>query len=297
VLLPVIADLQCEHEEAKGAADRMKVRVLGSVAFWRALLSVLPALVAGVLSRWAWRAGDGASSALLLRSVAGWSVVLALVLSVPSIARLRRWTGPVEVLTLLPAMVCLTLPVAAALGAFLLTRRRAASDGWRLPPVAVIGVAAASLVNVGWLTPASNQEHRERIFRAVTGQSTALLSRGDRELSLGTLGSRIAALREEGRWLEVARHELEWHKKLTLSAACVVFAWLGAALARRPRKGWSRAVMAAAAVFGWIGLLTTGEVAADVGRWAPALAAWLPVAFLALTVMLVRLRPGVPVRA
>lgn len=89
----------------------------------------------------------------------------------------------------------------------------------------------------------------------------------------------------------IARYEVEVHKKLTLSFACIVFVLLGVPLAIRfPRGGLGMVIAASSVIFAiyWVGLIG-GEDLADRGLAPPWISMWIPnVLFTLVGLALVR---------
>lgn len=104
-------------------------------------------------------------------------------------------------------------------------------------------------------------------------------------------GVRVNAQQVTSSQQRVARYEVEIHKKLTLSFACIVFVLVGMPLAIRfPRGGLGMVIAASSAIFAiyWIGLIG-GEDLADRGLAPPWISMWIPNAlFTLLGLLLVR---------
>jgi lipopolysaccharide export system permease protein len=77
---------------------------------------------------------------------------------------------------------------------------------------------------------------------------------------------------------DVRQYQVEIHKKLTLSFACISFVLIGIALALRfPRGGIGLVIGASLVIFALFYVsLTAGEQLADQGYMSPALAMWFP---------------------
>ncbi len=103
------------------------------------------------------------------------------------------------------------------------------------------------------------------------------LSRGDREMTVPQLEDRIAELRsEKGSGEEVARFEVEWHKRFAIPAACIVFGLLGVGLSLGSRKEARSSAFAISIViiFVYYVLLRLGEQAGDTGLVPPIVGMW-----------------------
>lgn len=89
------------------------------------------------------------------------------------------------------------------------------------------------------------------------------------------------------KWLK--RHEIEWHRKFTLSFSCLLLFFIGAPLGAIIRKGGLGMPVVVAVLFFVIYYVVTmsGEKAAKVGSWSPAMGMWLSaIAFLPIGLFL-----------
>ncbi len=103
------------------------------------------------------------------------------------------------------------------------------------------------------------------------------LAKGDREMSLGELRSRVAELRAQGKGRrDTGRFEVEFHKKFAIAAACLVFGLLGVGLSLGSRKEARSAAfgLSLAVIFAYYVLIRLGEQAGDTGLLSPAVAMW-----------------------
>ena len=99
-----------------------------------------------------------------------------------------------------------------------------------------------------------------------------LLSKGDREMTLGELGDRIAQMRSAGQARkEWGRFSVEWHKKFAIPAACLVFGLLGLALSLGSKKEARSSAFALSigVIFVYYVLIRLGEQAGDTGMISP----------------------------
>ena len=99
-----------------------------------------------------------------------------------------------------------------------------------------------------------------------------LLSKGDREMTLGELGDRIAQMRSAGQARkEWGRFSVEWHKKFAIPAACLVFGLLGLALSLGSKKEARSSAFALSigVIFAYYVLIRLGEQAGDTGMISP----------------------------
>ena len=104
-----------------------------------------------------------------------------------------------------------------------------------------------------------------------------LLAKGDREMSLPELQQRVADLRAQHKpRSEWGRFAVEWHKKFSIPAACLVFGLLGLALSLGSRKEARSAAFALSigVIFIYYVLIRLGEQAGDTGQLRPWLSMW-----------------------
>lgn len=105
------------------------------------------------------------------------------------------------------------------------------------------------------------------------------------------LGNKLASLRvsnevaisqrkEQAR--ELRLHQIEWHRKLTLSVACLVLFLIGAPLGSIIRKGGLGTPLVFAIIFFMVFYFTstTGEKFAKEGGWSPVAGMWLSTGLL-----------------
>jgi LPS export ABC transporter permease LptF/LPS export ABC transporter permease LptG len=103
------------------------------------------------------------------------------------------------------------------------------------------------------------------------------LAKGDREMTLGELESRIRELESQRKLaIDRARYQVEWHKKFAIPAACMVFGLLGLGLSLGNRKEARSAAfgLSIAVIFAYYVIIRLGEQAGDTGLMAPWLAMW-----------------------
>jgi LPS export ABC transporter permease LptG len=111
----------------------------------------------------------------------------------------------------------------------------------------------------------------EQFFPNVT------LAKGDREMTLGELAGKIDELRaRDPRNADIPRFAVEWHKKFSIPAACLVFGLLGLGLSLGSKKEARSAAFAlsVAVIFLYSVILRLGEQAGDTGMMPPPLAMW-----------------------
>jgi LPS export ABC transporter permease LptF/LPS export ABC transporter permease LptG len=105
----------------------------------------------------------------------------------------------------------------------------------------------------------------------------ATLRKGDRELTLFELLREIDALRRENTpQKRIAPFETEFHKRLAIPVACLVFGLLGLGLSLGSRKEARSAAfgLSIAVFFVYYVFLRLGEQAGDTGQLMPMLAMW-----------------------
>jgi LPS export ABC transporter permease LptG/LPS export ABC transporter permease LptF len=102
------------------------------------------------------------------------------------------------------------------------------------------------------------------------------LAKGGRELTLPELSERIVKLRAEGKFKEVPRYEVEWHKKFAIPTACLVFGFLGLGLSLGSRREARSAAfgLSIAVIFVYYVIIRLGEQAGDTGLLSPFLSMW-----------------------
>ncbi|HEU5320627.1 MAG TPA: LptF/LptG family permease, partial [Methylomirabilota bacterium] len=107
-------------------------------------------------------------------------------------------------------------------------------------------------------------------------RGTSRAEKPERDLSLRDLGQRLAALRDDphGR----TPYLIEWHKRLALPVAALVFALVGFPLAVRSHRGGRSVALGAslAIIVGYYLLLTSLEGMAQRQRLPAGLAMWTP---------------------
>jgi hypothetical protein len=290
VLLPLIADFQHEHAEARSGPKRLLLRCRWGAAFSQALAADSAALAVDHLRRNVWGPSPSEAAAVRLtvaRAVA-WALGLTGLLLLDLFRRpylhLRTAEGAITVaplLLLVPSALTFALTAGALFGAAAASHRppsrRSLLDASLLLAIGTFSMAA-------WVTPRANESYGRAAASVIAASLPpgVTLNRGqpgDREMTIGELSARSSTLRSEGR--SSAPIDTEWHKKPALAFSCVALALMGAALARRLRRPAARGA-AALAVFGaFYWTMRTGEIAADTGSLPPALAMWGPVVVIA----------------
>jgi LPS export ABC transporter permease LptG len=103
------------------------------------------------------------------------------------------------------------------------------------------------------------------------------LAKGDRELTMAELSQRVRELQALGKPpTETARYRVEWHKKLAIPTACLVFGLLGLGLSLGSKKEARSAAfgLSIAVIFIYYVFIRLGEQAGDTGLMAPLPAVW-----------------------
>jgi lipopolysaccharide export LptBFGC system permease protein LptF len=136
--------------------------------------------------------------------------------------------------------------------------------------LAATGITALAFIVTAELVPRTNHQ-LSGVFAGAT------VAKGEREMTLGQLreATRVAKVADAGR-SRVSMLEVEVQKKLSLPAACIVFALAGMALAFAfPRGGNVLVVIASVAIYSmYYTMLMTGETLADRHVISPAVAMW-----------------------
>ena len=272
LLLPIVADLQFEWQQASSASQRLGVRLRGCWAFARALASA------------AARSSPADRTHLypLLARIAICTTALSAI-QIADQARwlLRRGLAADTIALLVPSVLSSALPTGCFMGILLAGTMRHA--GLRLGRRLLVTAVLASLVTfgiTGWVTPVANQAYRERVLAALNPGAAQPPARGDRELTFTELGHRAAELRAAGETRGAASADVEWHKKPAMAACCLPLAAAALALSRLVRRRWLRLLPGLGIASLIYLLMRIGEQTADAGRLHPALAMWGPVLVL-----------------
>jgi len=132
--------------------------------------------------------------------------------------------------------------------------------------------------------PATPEEYRTSTFSHMGFDLSSAeffpklpLSKGDREMTLPELSTRIADIKSKGGGRnEWGRFAVEWHKKFAIPTACIVFGLLGLALSLGSKKEArsSAFALSIAVIFIYYILIRLGEQAGDTGVLTPFVAMW-----------------------
>ena len=237
---PVIADLQCEYEEANRSGrpwNRRRALVRGYVAFWKVLAVYVPAIWAARTMGQSSPSDHRALGRALIASTATLIVLTALFVALP--LQGLDWhvtSAPWLFLLLLPQSFPQTLPAVVLTGALCASWRRPAGDSIsRWIVVAGLTGSLASLGTIVWLIPAANQAFRV----SIAGHH---IVEGDGEIPVGSLRAEALAIKngdEPAPWFpdnirprasRVAELLLGYHARWALAGAVLVFALLGLGL-------------------------------------------------------------------
>jgi LPS export ABC transporter permease LptG/LPS export ABC transporter permease LptF len=106
---------------------------------------------------------------------------------------------------------------------------------------------------------------------------TIPLAKGDREMSMGELRVRSSALKQAGKKrIDWGPYDVEYHKKVAIPAACVVFGLLGLGLSLGSKKEARSAAfgLSIGVIFVYYVIIRLGEQAGDTGLMPPFVAMW-----------------------
>jgi Lipopolysaccharide export system permease LptF/LptG len=294
---PVLADLQVEYASAISTKRRWLALLTGYVAFakvslWCGLLGLREAR-----RNWSDEDRQGllhtlwlSACAIVIVSVPLWLLELPRTRDLLDSMRDTEFPPTASVqrlmIYLVPAILPLSMPVGLAFGVVFGAHGRALSRRLIATIVLVaLAASAVSVVNVGWLNPATNQLYRE----AIVGE---YVIKGDREFTLPVLNRLVQSdVRTRLRMSSYqASFSFELHQRLGVAAAPLTFCALALVLTVR-RRARRIAVLAAVSVAAicyrmmwWLGY---GLSLSD--AMSAPLAAWMPQLALVLTTILVAL--------
>ena len=281
---PTLADLRNECLEAchRGRPWRARwIEVLGVLAIVKVIVLVTLDRGAESLLR-----PDAEMRSALLRLGAIFGAVVTV--TAVALAWVPFNTMPVphpvdagELLYLIPQALPIAVPIGLTIA--IVIGLRASLAGrlavWILS--AAVTCSVASFLTLGWWAPSSNQAYRTRIV----GREIA---KGDRELSLGELGTRIEEIRAFDPAAPARRLSVLYHTRWALSVTPFVLAVFALVISGHSRR--TTAVRALGAVLssgGFVLLLMWSSYLAFRGSVPPSLGAWLPnITFLGVTMAL-----------
>lgn len=214
--------------------------------------------------------------------------------------------GGKALLLAVPFTAAMTIPMAVFLtvlwvftrlgaeGALAAARRE--RDGIRHLVAPVLGaaavVAAVTLALNAQIVPRAN----ERLAAIIAGGS---VERSDRMMTIGELREEVRSARADAgpdAPTRAIRFEVEIQKKYALSAASLVLALAGAAIALLFPRGGARLVVGASSVVftAYYACLIAGEALADRMLVSPFVAMWVANALLVAAALLALWRSGLP---
>ena len=271
VIDPAIADLQAEPF---------------SVARYLAVVKAIVFCIPELAMQW--------KSAAVFSGLALAAVVAALELRPLVFAWQQHAFDPRMPVYLLPQGLAIAVNIAimfgilAAFGGRVLSRRAV---------IAVLGLAMAiaisSFLNVGWLTPAANQEFRVALFGHFS-PTGAPFERGFNELTFNEVRHQYAIATFDPKSIDPADlHFLavSYHGRWAVTLAPIGFTIFALVLAgRRPLMRWAAGLAVSVAYLAYLLYLDVPNLRALDGRWLGG-AAWYPLVVLAILVGVIAVAP------
>ncbi len=220
---PVIGDMQREHEQAirEGRLWRSRwILVTGYLAFSKAVALYVPIRARRTLRGWA-ASGTGTLGSALGAAAVAMIALNALFIAPPLLrSRFDGWTAWL-ILLLLPQSLPLTLPVVLLVGVLCGLRNRTVTARIRRAILAIgLTGSLASLGTIFWLVPAANQAFRVTI----AGRE---VPRGPAEMTPRVQREQALAMNAQGRPRQGGRLLVEFHLRVALGGAALVFALFG----------------------------------------------------------------------
>jgi len=303
---PAVADLQAEVAAARRTGPWWRsLRTRG--AGYLSVAKVLAIAVCGDLRAEAstWQPEERSAVRLGVRVAAGTITIVTALLIAKTLSQFTfnapgldpDWAGLFIRLAwyLIPSTLAMTVPLGLAL-AVAWTFHGAARTR-KLGAAALVAAtlaSAAMFVNVAWLTPEANQAFRQiAVARFFHWDEDRPLARGDNELTLSALRTRMEQARTFGLPRTPRFYEALYYQKLSVTVAAVplVCAVLGIAFRRR----WGRGRLTAATIglFGVYYLaLTSSTYINAVFVVPPMVAGWSATATCALAAVVIALLPA-----
>jgi lipopolysaccharide export LptBFGC system permease protein LptF len=280
---PVIGDMQREHELAIRGGRPWRSRwilVAGYLAFSKAVALHVPIWARRTMRGWVASETGTIGGALGVAAVA--MIALTVLFVAPPLLRDRvpfdGWT-PWLILMLLPQSLPLTLPVVLLVGVLCGLRNRTATSRIRRGILAIgLTGSLASFSTIFWLVPAGNQAFRVTI----AGRE---IPRGPAEMTPRLQREQALAMNAWGLPKEAGRLLVEFHLRMALGGAALVFALfgLGVAALRLGRAATAGiAIIVCALYIHYIFQLSTVSEAVFSDERVAILAAWLPNVLLIL---------------
>jgi Lipopolysaccharide export system permease LptF/LptG len=258
VVEPAIADLQKEYASADRASRRITILLVG----YCAILKVIAICALSVPST------TPDERQALSRTLA-WSfgliaAISALLTVPPLIGRSMQWYAAV---TLVPQAMPLAIPMGIAIGIAVGLSARPGRNIVRVTLLAAVVASALSFGILAWVMPVANQAFKEITIRelAESGYKAGFEpEKGHNEMTL-------SELRRE----DASRFSFTFHLRFALAAATLTLASLLLAVPFDHRG--LRGLVAFAASFGYLALLSMGETLAVSRMLLPPVAgAWMP---------------------
>lgn len=278
VIDPLIADMQCEDEQASQSGrqwGRRWLLVQGYLAFWRVLALHVPvAWTRRVMREWA-------ASNLWVGRALGSAAITMVILTAPFIAitwqTLPSYDHMAWLLFLcLPQSLSLSIPLSLLVGVVHGLRNRPVTIPLRRA-ILVIGLAAslASFGTIAWLVPAADRAFLVTIARG-----------HDVEMSSGSLREHALAKKQAGRLNQAGGLLFTYHSRWALVGAAVAFALFGLGVtALRARRAATAGIAALGCVVYVTYFFELSYVRSSVfsDERVALVLAWLPNAWLTLT--------------
>jgi lipopolysaccharide export LptBFGC system permease protein LptF len=297
---PVLADLQVEYASAISTKRRWLALLTGYVAF--AKVSLWCGLLGLREARRSWSEEDRqgllhtlwlTACAIVIVSVPLWLLELPTTRDLLESMRDTEFLPTASVqrlmIYLVPAILPLSMPLGLAIGVAFGAHGRAPSRRLISTIILVaLAASAVSVINVGWLNPATNQLYRE----AIVG---GYVPKGDHEFTLPELNRCLVQTdlraRLGGSTYRYGLFVFELHQRLGLAIAPLTFCafTLVLTIRRRAKRGAVLAAVSTAGVGYWM-MRWLGNGLSLNESVSPQLGAWMPQIALILTTILV----GVP---
>jgi hypothetical protein len=254
---PAIADLQAEVAAARRAGSTRQ-RVRAHAAGYLSIAKVLAIAVFGDLrhesSTWQPEERAGARRGAIV--AIGATIIATGLFVVPLVDNFNVAVPALLALYVTPAALPVSVPLGLMLGVAWAFHGAARTRKLAIGALVLSGLCSiAMFVNLGWLTPETNQAFRVLAFDSVraefpdSGESAQPLQRGFNELSLPAMRARLIEMRATESPSEVRALEVALYRKLALSVAAPPLVGLLLALAFRRRWGRGRLMAAAIATF------------------------------------------------
>jgi len=306
---PAVADLQSEFAAARRTGSRWRtLTTLG--AGYLSIAKVLAIAACGDLrdETLTWRPEERAGAWRGIRVAVVTTAAATLLFVVPSVSGFHFETAALDWhprlldfavrvllgLYLLPSTLALTIPLGLVLG---LAWTLHGAVRTRKVGVAALALAAVCsmgmFVNVAWLTPEANQAFRQvAVARFFHWDADRAMARGDNELTLSAILTRMEQARTFGLPHTPRFYETLYYQKLSVTVAAVPL--VGALLTIAFRQRWGRWRLTAAAIglssVYYVALTSSTYINAVFGA-PPIVAGWSAAAACALAAGVIALMP------